>query len=86
MANITLTIRGEDLAAAVTKILSREPSALGGNPLAKLVVDALTEFVASDEFARSIRAIYRDALRGEASRMGVNAARAAVNAKEESRG
>lgn len=94
---IVIKLSVDDLTASINKILCRDSSILSGNPLAHIVVDAIkeaspriaqvvrnitAEFVASDEFAKKIRAIYREAICGEASRMGVNAARAAVNAKD----
>jgi len=95
--DITLHLSVTALVEALHQILMRPSNLLGGNPLCQIVAKAVTdaapriasvvngittEFVASDEFARRIRQVYRDALLGEASRMGVNAARAAVNAKE----
>lgn len=101
MTDITIRISHDDLAEAVARILSRSGSSLHGNPLPGLLAQAIEaeadsirtrvrnvtqEFVASDEFAKRIRAVYRDALLGEAARMGRNAARAAVNAQEVDRG
>lgn len=95
--NITIALNTQDLGDAVAKIITRDSRHLGGSPLPQLVADAITkqsaaisatvdrivaEFTGSDEFARQIRAIYRDALCGEAARMGRNAAKAAINAKE----
>lgn len=96
---MNITIDEVALAASVQKILVAPSNHMLGNPLATIVADAITaaapalrtridnvtrEFVASDEFAKRIRQVYRDALLGEASRMGRNAARAAVNAKPDS--
>lgn len=98
MDDITIKIDSETLAECVRKVLSAAPNILGGNPLAKVIAKALEdsaptihakvqsvlrEFVASPELERNMRAIYRDALHGEAARMGRNAARAMVNAQPE---
>lgn len=101
MAEITFRLQGDVLSAAVTQVLARIDSSLHPNPLVRLIAAAIQaeadsigtrvrnitqEFVASDEFAKRIKAVYRDALLGEAARMGRNAARAMVNAQEVDRG
>lgn len=97
MSDITIRLPVETIVSSVQAILSLAPNSLGGNPLCAIIANAIkesapqitktvqrvtSEFVASEEFAKRIRQVYRDALIGEASRMGVNAARAAMNAKE----
>lgn len=101
MADLTITLAHDELAKAVATLLTRSGGTLSANPLAGLIAKAIEaeaesiatrvrnitqEFVASNEFAQRIRAVYRDALLGEAARMGRNAARAAVNAPEVARG
>ncbi len=98
MTDITVKIEVEAVAQCVQRILSLGPSSLGGNPLAKIVAESIADaapairtkvqsilaaFVASPEMERNLRAIYRDAMYGEAARMGRNAARAMVTAKPE---
>jgi hypothetical protein len=100
VADITIRISSEDLADAVCKVLTRTGT-FAANPLPNLIAKAIDEqavsiltrvqnitqeFVSSNEFAQRIRAVYRDALLGEAARMGRNAARAAVNAPEVNNG
>lgn len=94
---IDLQLNVDDIAAAVRDILSKSSNALSRNPLPSIIAECITnqgdliratvdkvtrEFIGSDEFARRVRQVYRDAMLGEATRMGVNAARAAVNARE----
>ena len=101
MADIMIRIAHDDLADAISKVLTRSGGALSGSPLPALIATAIQqqaeiirtrvlnitqEFIASDEFAKHIHTVYRDALIGEAARMGRNAARAAVNAPEVARG
>ena len=101
MADLTITLAHDELADAVCKVLTRSNGPLSGNPLPALIAKAIDEqadsirtrvqnitqeFVASNEFAQRIRAVYRDALLGEAARLGRNAAKAAVNAPEVARG
>lgn len=97
MSKIELQLNAEDLAASVQHILAHSRNTLIRNPLPAIVAECVTnnadlirstvdkvtrEFLGSAEFAQRIRQVYRDAMLGEAARMGRNAARAAVNAKE----
>ena len=95
---IAIELDVDALSAAIAKQLVVEPGHFAKNPLTKIVADAIIAkaellaktindiaagFIASEEFARRIRGIYRDALCGEAARMGRNAARVAINAKDD---
>lgn len=86
------------LAAAVQRVLEARPGAFTPNPMAVAIVKAIAEaepaiaakvrgilaaFVVSPDLEQRMLAIFRDALHGEAARMGRNAARALVNEKTE---
>ncbi len=98
MSEITININTDELAESVSKVLLGRPGLLGQNPLVRIVATSiekaepairdrvqtlLSEFVSSPEFRDNMLAIYRDAMYGEASRLGRNAARAMVTAKPE---
>ena len=94
MDPIKIELDIDTLTASICRILSASSAALHGNPLAKCVSDGLTaagpairarvdriiaEFTDSDEFARRVRQVYRDAVIGEAARIGKGAARAIIH-------
>lgn len=94
---IELQININDLAHAVENVLKMSPNALFRNPLPNIIAECVTnagdmirstvdkltkEYIESDEFAQRIKQVYREALMNEAARLGRNAARAAVNAKD----
>lgn len=95
--SIHIEIDLSNLGETIKRIL-QGGDAFTKNPLATIAAKAIeqskpaieavvkriaAEFVASDDLANTVRSIYRDALHGEAARMGRNAARAIVNAKPE---
>ena len=94
MEPIKIEIDFDTLTTGICRMLSAKINALHGNPLAKSVEEGLiaagptirarvdkiiAEFTDSDEFARRVRQVYRDAVLGEAARIGKGAARAIVH-------
>lgn len=94
MEPIKIELDIDTLTAGICRMLSANASTLHGNPLTKCVADGLiaagptirarvdkiiAEFTDSDEFARRVRQVYRDAVLGEAARIGKGAARAIVH-------